>query len=181
MSEIRHFIPNKLSEAQMHINKEVIVNLLLSTHRAGIENAIKYLDKTPFFKAPNSIWHSHHMWPGGLAQHSLGVARLMMEYPGIDRESAILVGLLHDICKADVLEYNQHLHRWTSRKNLHIKGHGTRSVRLLTSVLKLQLSKEEYLAIRYHMHRQTDDDKTNRSLLHTAIVECDKLNTARQD
>ena len=138
-------------------NKDVIISLLRETHREGIEKVISYLDESGFYDAPSSICR-HHNWRGGLAEHSLGVYRIASELnKELPHDSIVIVGLLHDICKASKLYYdaegNVH-HRRT-----HIKGHGRRSVKLLDQC-GLLLSEDERLAIRWHMggHHPSPED-----------------------
>ena len=152
--------------------KEIFINLLLSTQREGIESVISELEKLGFFQAPASAGH-HLNVQGGLLEHSLNVynAALDLRNAMLERrpeleevlniDSVVIASLLHDVCKSDI--YKETL---TSRKNEHgywIKepgytvdcselplGHGEKSVIMLLS-WGLKLTRDEMLAIRWHM------------------------------
>ncbi len=137
-----------LTEEQIKANRNEIIHLLASTNRQGIESVLEYLDSSGFFEAPSSI-DRHHNWRGGLAQHSLGVCNIAIELKGeLPVDSIIISGLLHDICKAAKLYYDEN--NVIRRRNTHIKGHGYRSIKLL-KMLGLELTDNEALAIRWHM------------------------------
>jgi 23S rRNA maturation-related 3'-5' exoribonuclease YhaM len=117
------------TENQISTNKDAIVSLLRSTNRKGIEAVIQYLEDSGFFTAPSSI-NGHHNWKGGLAEHCLGVYQIACAHAGdMPKDSIIIAGLLHDICKASRLFYDANgdiqIH------HTYIKGHGYRSVKLL--------------------------------------------------
>lgn len=140
-----------LTNEQVYKNKEEIISLLRSTNRSGIENVMQYLEDSGFFIAPSSVYR-HHNWRGGLAEHSLGVYRIASSNAGaLPVDSVIIAGLLHDICKASKLYYDESGE--IQRHHCHIKGHGYRSVKLLEKC-GLQLSEDERLAIRWHMGGQ---------------------------
>lgn len=133
-------------------NQDHIETLLRSTGREGIESVITYLRDNDFYSIPSSL-HRHHNWEGGLAQHCLGVYdRLQATGKDLPEDSIIIVSLLHDICKARKI-YKNSKGEWAERHDdeLHIKGHGRRSVQLLEKTCGLKLSKEERNAIRWHM------------------------------
>ena len=79
--------------------------------RDGIENLLKWLHMTDFYTAPASTKY-HGAIEGGLVQHSLTVYDELFSlcnhyhYFSTDtanrRESAAIVSLFHDICKADM-------------------------------------------------------------------------------
>ena len=123
-------------------------SLLAFSKRAGIPSLLDYLDECGFFYRPSSA-DRHHNYPGGLAEHCLGVYRKMTEYDlaGYADESIMIVGLFHDLCKCD-------MHYFVGRSiHAHKRdGHGRRSVRILRRC-GVPLSGEEYRAIRYHMGR----------------------------
>ena len=136
----------------MLANKERIKSLLMSTGRQGIENVLAYLEKHDFYEVPSSL-RRHHNWTGGLAQHCLGVFdRLKATGEGLQEDSVILTALLHDICKVRKI-YRDSNGNWKKRpdEELHYKGHGSRSVKLLENTCGLQLTPEERKAIRFHM------------------------------
>lgn len=131
--------------------KEKIIQLLNSTERDGMDNVIDYLEKNNFFEMPSSL-HRHHNWEGGLAQHCMGVYdRLSKTGENLPEDSKIITSFLHDICKVRKLYKNKN-GEWKERneEELHIPGHGDRSVKILEK-LGLMLTPEEKRAIRWHM------------------------------
>lgn len=147
--------------------------ILLSTRRTGIENVLVELAKTDFFKAPAST-RFHLACEGGLLKHSLNVyeAAMMIRGQVIQREpdikallpedSVAIATLLHDTCKSDIYQ-NAILSRktadgyWEKYPGYSVDygaglplGHGEKSVIMLLS-WGLQLTREEMLAIRWHM------------------------------
>lgn len=148
-----------LDEKEIENNAERIKELLRSTGREGIENVIDYLEKHHFFNSPSSE-SRHHNWRGGLAQHSLGIFdRLQETGKSLPWDSIILTALLHDICKAGLLFYDEKGNlKKRDPKGLHIPGHGDRSVKLLEKC-GLDLRPEEKDAIRWHMGGYNLDKK----------------------
>lgn len=152
----------------MEKNKEKFITLLKSTKREGIESLIEWLETTDFYKAPASTKY-HSNYEGGLLQHSLNVyyelERLtnnlmqMSENINFNKESIILVALLHDLCKTNIYkidyrntknEYGQ----WIKVPYYIVNdnepyGHGEKSVMLASQFIKLTL--EEMYSIRWHM------------------------------
>lgn len=129
------------------------------THRPGAEACLAALDASDFFRAPASRKH-HGAQPGGLAVHSINVCEELLHiaslYPGtIDRESAILVALLHDVCKCNFYERTDN--GYTIHDELPM-GHGEKSLYMVMRT-GLQLTDEEAAAIRWHMGAYSDPDK----------------------
>lgn len=129
----------------------------------------EFLTNKGFFDAPASTKY-HGVYPGGLFDHS---AMVYVELENLTEklglkwkrpESPFIIGMFHDLCKydqyievpgieADVgngmtitaqggshYEYNKHT---------LLKGHGAKSVMLLSRFINL--TEEEVLCIRYHM------------------------------
>lgn len=116
-----------------------------------------WLDTHGFFTAPASTKY-HGCYPGGLYDHSLCVylnLNLVTRTMGLkwEREcSPFIVGMLHDVCKAD--QYNATCEEdsniiYEYNKQTLLKGHGDKSLMLLSTILPL--TEEEMLCIRYHM------------------------------
>ena len=159
-------------------NQALIVSLLLSTERKGIDNVIRYLDDNGFFVVPSSMYR-HHNWRGGLAQHSLGVyQRAIQTAENITKDNIIIAALLHDICKAAKLYYDE---SWNiHHHHTHIHGHGFRSVKIL-ELCGLEFTDDERMAIRWHMvghHARLEEldevKKARKSALWRVIHEADK-------
>ena len=171
-----------LDDAMAAKNRAEIVALLQSTQRKGMDKVLQYLDGVGFYYAPSSI-DRHHNWYGGLAQHSLGVCRRALKMAGADRESIVIVTLLHDICKAAKYHYGTdgRIHR----RSLRMKGHGSRSIFLLQRE-GLELTREERLAIRWHMGtghaapgELADAYAARHSRLWSILCSCDKRDAAQ--
>lgn len=122
-------------------------SLLKDLDRPGIASLLDYLDECGFYYRPSSD-DRHHNYPGGLAEHCMGVYKKMLSkdiLSNVNQESIKLVGLFHDLCKCDMFYFvGRSIH--SHRRN----GHGSRSVRLLKRH-GVPLFPEEYRAIRYHM------------------------------
>lgn len=129
------------------------------------EGIFKWLEARDAFDAPASSKY-HGAWPGGWFDHSLCVMEqlvLLTERNGLtwQREcSPYLVGFLHDVCKLDQYvmlregEDGKPVYAW--EQNTLLKGHGDKSVMLLSTLGKL--TEEEVCCIRYHMGAFTDKE-----------------------
>jgi len=137
-------------------NRKEITRLLSSIERPGIEKLILALEKSDFFVSPAStVYHLNE--EGGLAQHSLLVYRTLAILNntfnvGIPYDSVIIVGLLHDLCKANT--YTKASGKYIKKK-LSSNNHGLKSIKRIKKFIKLT-SKEE-LMIRWHMNHYTWD------------------------
>lgn len=149
-------------------NKENFIQIVQQTiKRPGIENLMKWLEKTDFFKAPASTKY-HMSIEGGLCAHSLNVyERLKREvYSEYEYESPYsdetiaLVALFHDICKTDIYKVemrnvkNNETGKWEQVPYYSIEdslpmGHGEKSVYILNGFLRL--TREEAMAVMWHM------------------------------
>lgn len=119
-----------------------------------------------FFKAPASTKY-HGSYEGGLFDHSFMVAQNLQALTNAcDLEwklerSPLLVGMFHDICKMGMyFQVKDPLTGDVTYKydeNTLIKGHGDRSVMLLSQFF--QLTDEEIVCIRYHMGAFTDKEE----------------------
>lgn len=119
----------------------------------------------PEFKALDTYLKEHHFKDqpastkyhlnisGGLLLHSVNVALVLdkltseLNLQWQRAESPIIVGLFHDLCKLDA--YQQDLDGFTYNEDQLIKGHGDKSVMMLSQFTTL--TEEEVLCIRYHM------------------------------
>lgn len=159
-------------------NIERFESLLRSTERAGVDNLIEFIRKSDFYTAPASTrYHSCH--EGGLLEHTLNVYdRLVSKFNDelwknkvdVSSDSLVIAALLHDLCKAYF--YGTEL---KNKKEYHDKGtksdsngrfdwvtvlsytvddkfamgHGEKSVFIIERFIRL--TKEEAIAIRWHM------------------------------
>lgn len=163
----------------METNKDKVLNLLKQVDREGMDKFIEWLTTTDFFTAPAST-KFHSNCEGGLCQHSLNVyARLVSllknEY-GEDyekvcpKDSAIIMGLMHDLCKVgtfiketrNVKQYSENGTKqdskgrfdWVEKESYAVDdslpyGHGEKSVYILSGFIKL--TRQEAMAINWHM------------------------------
>ena len=152
--------------------KQQFQERLLSTKREGMETVIKHLDRLGFFVAPAST-KFHLNVKGGLMQHSWNVCNtaLMLREQMIamnpdlagklPEESVVLASLLHDVCKSNIykdtlLNRKNDQGYWEKVPGYEVDytslplGHGEKSVIMLLT-LGLKLTKDEMLAIRWHM------------------------------
>lgn len=128
-------------------------------------NMIDWLTKNGFFYAPASTKY-HGNYEGGLFNHSLSVAKHLVgltkscQLKWKDCRSPYLVGMFHDLCKID--QYRPERQgvtldgiiiedplRWEYNPDTLLKGHGDKSVMLLSQFYAL--TEEEIMCIRYHM------------------------------
>lgn len=152
--------------------KQQFKEKLLSTNRDGMENVIKHLERLGFFSAPAST-KFHLNTKGGLMQHSWNVCNtaLMLREQMVTMkpelasqlpvESVIIASLLHDVCKSNIykdaiLNRKNDQGYWEKVPGYEVDysslplGHGEKSVIMLLT-LGLKLTKDEMLAIRWHM------------------------------
>jgi hypothetical protein len=142
--------------------------------RPGAENLLAWLNRTDFFEAPAST-RFHLSQPGGLVEHSIHVYERLRElyiremtnkdYPGEyhlspkQEEAMAVCGLLHDVCKANFYSVEMRNRKneqgqWEKYPFYVVNdqlpyGHGEKSVYVISGFMKL--SREEAMAIRWHM------------------------------
>ncbi len=145
---------------------------IYQTHiqREGADALLDYLMyKSDFFQAPASARY-HSAYAGGLCEHSLKVYHCLKDYLARSRvqelyglqfseESIALVALLHDICKIGCyLPSTRNVKgadgKWNTVPTFQYNdplpyGHGEKSVYIVNGFLRL--SRDEALAIRWHM------------------------------
>ena len=157
----------------MPINKKENEYLFLSYLAAVLpagHSAPKTLKEIGFFEAPASHKY-HHAYEGGLVEHSLSVLHWFGRFlvTGADAElkkpdyliKISIISLLHDVCKSgcykkEVARVKTENDEWietTSYKFVeeYPMGHGEKSLDIIANELKIELSREERLAIRWHM------------------------------
>lgn len=132
-----------------------------------------YLWEHGFFHVPAST-KFHGAYAGGLFDHSCAVMKALVnltEKNGLEwrnPNSPYIIGMFHDLCKID-----QYCHlitgrtrdgqpiyapdEWEYNTETLLKGHGDKSVMLLSQHMKL--TEEEVLCIRYHMGAFTDKEE----------------------
>lgn len=132
-----------------------------------------YLYTNGFFTAPASTKY-HGSYEGGLFDHSFQVMNTLVQLTEdcslewTRPESPYLVGMFHDLCKIDQYQHPvcaenmlgekmYDTNAWEYRKNTMLKGHGEKSVMLLSQFT--MLTEEEIMCIRYHMGAFTDKEE----------------------
>ena len=146
-------------------NQDRFYKLLRSTNEPGIENLISGIHKSNFFSGHS---HSHHHYPSGLVEHSLGVYdQLSRRAKGLNipKKDIILAALLHDVCMA-------HNDDWASLRG----GHGRCSRRIAAHYLP-ELSPAVQEAIKCHKHRPSPEN-AKRNPLWALLVESDHADAA---
>ena len=150
-------------------------------HREGSEELLDYLlNKSDFFTAPASA-RFHGSYVGGLCDHSMNVFHCLCDYlarPRVkevygldyDMESIAIVSLLHDLCKVGCYKAgtrnvkNEVTGQWEKVPTFFYEdklpyGHGEKSVYIISGFMRL--SREEAMAIRWHMgFSGTEDERT---------------------
>ena len=148
--------------------------------RPGADALLNYLEnKSDFFTAPASARY-HCAYEGGLCEHSLNVYHCLVDYLQRERvqelygleyseESVAIVALLHDVCKVGCYKPSTRNVKdangtWHSVPTYQFDdplpyGHGEKSVYIVNGFIRL--SREEAMAIRWHMgFSGTEDNRT---------------------
>lgn len=148
--------------------------------REGADKLLDYLQSKgcDFFTAPAST-KFHCSYEGGLCEHSLNVYDCLKSYLETERaknfglefsdESTAIVTLLHDLCKINTYKTSMRNVKddktgvWSKVPYYEYNdtlpyGHGEKSVYIISGFMKL--SREEAMAIRWHMgFSGTEDQK----------------------
>ena len=168
-------------------NREIIReidNLLLSTHRPGIETVIAHLHQgnDAFYRVPAST-KFHDNFSGGLVKHSMDVyleAKVAYEklvtsgiQPSFGMDSVILCSLLHDVCKIDEYEIVDGKSKHTTQYRPG-GAHGLKSERLLRG-WHLDLTADERRAIIWHMGAYANDAREHFSTTYRPVASASLL------
>lgn len=163
--------------------KDSIISELMTIQREDIPALIDHLRSTDFFIAPaSSKFHLDHV--GGLAQHSWNVYRQLHSINesyklGYSEDTIKICGLLHDFCKIDIYRLTKKPvkkdGRWIEEEHYAVfdhnpLGHGEKSVIGIQQFIKL--SREEALAIRWHMGPWDAQTDSQRRSLNDAMNQC---------
>lgn len=148
--------------------------------RPGADALLDYLEhKSDFFTAPAST-KFHGAYPGGLCEHSVNVYDCLRDYlerprvaelyglEGYSAETVAIVALLHDLCKVNCYKAgtrnvkNEATGQWDKVPTFFYDdplpyGHGEKSVYIVSGFLRL--TREEAMAIRWHMGFSGGEDK----------------------
>lgn len=146
--------------------------------REGADKLLEFLEKSDFFTAPAST-RFHGAYEGGLLQHSLNVYECLVDFLARPRvkeryklnpttETMAITALLHDVCKVNFYTVqmrnskNDKTGQWEKIPFYAIDdklpyGHGEKSVYMVSGFMRL--SREEAMAIRWHMGFSGIEDK----------------------
>ncbi len=140
---------------------------------------IEDLKDNGFFTAPASTKY-HGAFEGGLFEHSRNVTQVLITLTADNGlawqrpESPYIIGMFHDLCKIDLYRHPYRTtglyadgsevkevdkKHWEYNPDVLLKGHGDKSIMLLSQYLQLTL--EEILCIRYHMGAFVDQKEWN--------------------
>ena len=143
--------------------------------RPGADKLLAWIESSDFLTAPAST-RFHLSNPGGLLEHSLHVfermkaicaneATITSGFNEPSMETIAVCGLLHDICKANfyAVEMRNRKNdqgRWEQYPFYVVDdklpyGHGEKSVYIISGFMRL--SREEAMAIRWHMGFSDND------------------------
>lgn len=134
-------------------------------HGEEFKELRNYLNDHEFDQMPASANH-HLNFKGGLIIHSVNVALELHELTenlGLKwqrKESPIIIGLLHDLCKLGAYRWDSRSNKWVynDRQDFDIGGHGIASVVIAQGLVRL--TEEEIYCIRYHMGAYEQKDWT---------------------
>ena len=140
------------------------------------EKSRKWLIENKFFFQPASTKY-HLAYEGGLFEHSLNVTMALLELTANNelkwekKESPIIVGMFHDLCKIDnyMITFKDGKYTFVYNDSAP-KGHGDKSVEYVKKYIFSErgLTEEEEDCIRWHMG--AFDDKDNWSKYSDAIL-----------
>lgn len=135
------------------------------------DDMVDYLRTYGFFAAPASTKY-HGNYEGGLFEHSYAVTKFLLTLTKDNHlrwckaRSPYIVGMFHDLCKIDQYRIDNSLPymvgeptRYEYNTNTLLKGHGEKSVMLLSQFYRL--TEEEICCIRYHMGAFTPKEEWN--------------------
>ena len=144
-------------------------NTMATIQREGIDELMRFVEKSDFYTAPAST-RFHGAFEGGLLEHSINVYKCLLskkncegsvwheKLADVSDESIAISALLHDICKTyyyAVEMRNKKINgEWVQVPAYRVEdkipyGHGEKSVMMIEEYMKLK-PMERY-AIRWHM------------------------------
>lgn len=162
--------------------REEIIALLESVKKVDTKKLISYLDKSGFFYRPSGGKNKHHSFPGGLAEHSLGVFRIVEEWNNMtsderrnselydfklsdktvscdiftekmNYDDMVIASIGHDLCKAEHYYFSGRRILSHQSDTEPRNAHATLSVKRLQAVgIDTPECEELLLAVLMHMH-----------------------------
>lgn len=160
---------------------EEFVSAFRNIERPGSLELLGWLENTDFYTAPASTKY-HGAREGGLLEHTMNVYKRLnslvaAENLGVSPETIAICALLHDVCKIGLYKTDyknakdehgvwQKVPYYVHDDNLPY-GHGEKSVYIISGFMRL--SREEAMAIRWHMGGYDDSAKGGSATLSTAF------------
>ena len=141
-----------LSRKEMEQEIDDLIETIENPKIKDMTREMLEMKREDYFSYPAAV-RNHHAYPGGLAWHSLSMARLALSlvdlYPFLDRDLLVAGTLLHDIAKTE--EYSEVLlPEYTNAGNLI--GHISMGAMLLDRVaVALDLENSEEVMLLKHM------------------------------
>lgn len=160
--------------------REEICSLLEKVEKVSVNSLLKYLDSSGFFYRPSAP-NRHHNFPGGLAEHSLGVYRIVEEWnkmtsderrqselynrflqdkddvscdiftEKMNTDDMIIASICHDLCKADHYYFDGRIIKRHHRKPDESGHSWVSKKRLEDNGIKGAECEELLLAVQNHM------------------------------
>lgn len=173
---------NENVSAVVDYKKEFIDIFKAAINRSGSDALLNWLEKSDFFTAPAST-RFHENYAGGLCEHSVHVYHFLSEEneklpKKYSDETIAIVALLHDCCKVNLYKEssrnvkNETTGQWEKQPFYTYDdqlpfGHGEKSVYIVSGFMKL--TRDEAMAIRWHMGFSDNDFKGGGSSVSTAF------------
>lgn len=161
------------------LQREEIYSLLEKVEKVSVKKLLKYLDSSGFFYRPSSP-NRHHNFPGGLAEHSLGVFRIVEEWNNMtpderrnselynfklynkhvscdifkekmNYDDMVIAGICHDLCKAKHYYFDGRIIKKHYSDPLGSKHASISVERLEANGIKGEKCEELLLAVLKHM------------------------------
>ena len=163
------------------LQREEIYALFEKVEKVSVKKLLKYLDSSGFFYRPSSAAR-HHNFPGGLAEHSLGVFKIMEEWNNMtpkerrasrlynfnlsgknvscdiftekmNYDDMVAAAICHDLCKAKHYYFDGRIIKSHNSDPELKSAHGSLSVkRLVENGVDSPNCEEIRLAVLMHMH-----------------------------
>ena len=170
--------------------REDIISLLEKVSKVDVKKLLRYLDSSGFYYRPSSPI-GHHNFPGGLAEHSLGVYRIVEEWnkmtPDERRNSElykfilsdklvnrdiftetmnpddmVIASICHDLCKAEYCYFDgRRIRCHHSGPNPNHNHSSLSKKRLKENGIDTPDCNELLLAVRTHMRLFSKSDNEN--------------------
>lgn len=169
------------------VDNEFITTYKTFIKREGADKLLEYLMTSDFFDAPASS-RFHSSFAGGLCAHSMNVYKRLVwllesEYGDswkekFSPESVAIAGLLHDLCKVNYYKESTRNVKvngtWVAEPYFTVEdtlpyGHGEKSVYIISAFMRL--TREEAMAINWHMGAFDDRAKNSSATLSRAFTE----------